>query len=123
MQFGARFRVTVGESPAGLLEQVGSLPPVAALLTDHRSGRALLDASPSALPDAEWLLVARSAELSQAQASVERGEAKRYSRSRGLLARWAQRWRTRCASSSSARWCARCGRAWTGRSASRRWAG
>ena len=33
---------------------------------------------PPVLPDAERLLVARSAELSQARAAVERGEAKRY---------------------------------------------
>lgn len=76
-QFGSRFRVTVAASPDGLLEQVGSVAPVAALLADHRSGRTLFDAAPAILPDAERLLVAGSAELSQARAAVERGEARR----------------------------------------------
>jgi signal transduction histidine kinase len=80
VQFGARFRVTVAASATGLLEQVGSVAPVAALLADHRAGRALLDAAPVVLGDAERLLIAGSTDLSQAQAraAVERGEARRY---------------------------------------------
>jgi signal transduction histidine kinase len=77
MQFGTRFRVTVASSANGLLEQVGAVAPVAALLADHRSGRALLDAARAVLPDAERLLVAGTAELAQARAAVERGAAKR----------------------------------------------
>jgi len=78
VQFGERFRVTVAASATGLLEQVGSVAPVAALLADHRSGRALLDAAPVVLLDTERLLVAGSADLPKARAAVERGEARRY---------------------------------------------
>lgn len=78
VQFGARFRVTVAGSATGLLEQVGSVAPVAALLADHRSGRALLDAAPVHLGDAERLLIAASTDLPQVRAAVERGEARRY---------------------------------------------
>lgn len=77
-QFGRRFRLTLSSSPGELLEQVQAVAPVAALMTDQASGRALLEAAPAVLPDTEWLLVARSGELSQAQAAVERGDAKRY---------------------------------------------
>lgn len=77
VQFGTRFRVTVASSADGLLEQVGAVAPVAALLADHRSGRALLDAARAVLPDAERLLVAGTAELAQARAAVERGAARR----------------------------------------------
>ena len=78
VQFGSRFRVTVAASANGLLQQVGSVAPVAALLADQRSGRALLDAQPVVLGDAERLLLAGSTDLSQARAAVERGEARRY---------------------------------------------
>jgi two-component system, NtrC family, sensor kinase len=78
-QFGERFRVSLSPSVGALLEQVDSVAPVAALLSDHRSSRELLEVAPSVLPDTErLLLVARSAELSQARAAVERGAARRY---------------------------------------------
>jgi C4-dicarboxylate-specific signal transduction histidine kinase len=77
-QFGERFRVSLSPSLGVLLEQVESMGPVAALLADQRSTRELLDVAPAVLPDTERLLVARSAELSQARAAVERGAARRY---------------------------------------------
>jgi signal transduction histidine kinase len=77
-QFGDRFRLSLASSGEELLEQVHSVAPVAALLADHDSGRDLLEVAPSVLPDTERLLVARSRELSQVRAAVERGAAKRY---------------------------------------------
>ncbi len=76
-QFGRRYRVTLSASGEELLDRVGSMAPVAALLADHGSGRGLLEAAPVVLPDTERLLVARTGELSQARAAVERGAAKR----------------------------------------------
>jgi two-component system, NtrC family, sensor kinase len=76
-EFGGRFRLTLSSSAEELLEQVHAVAPVAALLADHASGRALLEAPPPALADTERLLVARSAELSAARAAVERGAARR----------------------------------------------
>ena len=77
-QFGERFRVSLSPSLGVLLKQVESMGPVAALLADQGSSRELLDVAPAVLPDTERLLVARSAELSQARAAVERGAARRY---------------------------------------------
>ena len=77
-QFGERFRVSLASSADGILDHVDEVAPVAALLADHRSGRALLAAAAAVLPDAERLLVARTAELRQAREAVERGVAKRY---------------------------------------------
>jgi two-component system, NtrC family, sensor kinase len=77
-QFGDRFRLSLASSGEEMLEQVESAAPVAALLADHDSGRGLFELAPSLLPDTERLLVARSRELSQARAAVERGTAKRY---------------------------------------------
>lgn len=76
-QFGARFRLTLSSSPGQLLDQVAAVAPVAALLADHPSGRELLQAAPTVLPDTERLLVAHSGTLSGARAAVARGEAKR----------------------------------------------
>jgi signal transduction histidine kinase len=77
-QFGDRFRLSLASSGEELLEQVQSVAPVAALLADHDSGRGLFEVAPSLLPDTERLLIARSKELSQARAAVERGAAKRF---------------------------------------------
>jgi len=77
-QFGERFRVSLSPSLGVLLGQVEAVGPVAALLADQGSSRELLEVAPSVLPDTERLLVARSAELSQARAAVERGAARRY---------------------------------------------
>jgi two-component system NtrC family sensor kinase len=77
-QFGMRYQVTLSACGQELLHRVGSMAPVAALLADHGSGQGLLEAAPVVLPDTERLLVARSWELSQARAAVERGAAKRY---------------------------------------------
>src|SRR5215471_17664172 len=77
-QFGGRFRVSLSPSVGVLLEKVEAVAPVAAVLTDHDSSKELLEVAPALLPDTERLLVARSAELSQARAAVERGAARRY---------------------------------------------
>jgi signal transduction histidine kinase len=77
-QFGGRFRVRLSTHGEGLLDRVETVAPVAALLADHRSGQWLFEAAPAVLPDTERLLVARTAELSQAREAVERGAAKRY---------------------------------------------
>ena len=77
-QFGRLYRMTLSASGDEVLDRVGSMAPVAALLADHGSGRGLLEAAPMVLPDTERLLVARSGELPQARAAVERGAARRY---------------------------------------------
>jgi two-component system, NtrC family, sensor kinase len=77
-QFSERFRVTLCSSARSVLDQVPSVGPVAALLTDQRAGWELLKTAPSVLPDAERLMVTGGAELSAARAAVERGEVKRY---------------------------------------------
>lgn len=77
-QFGDRFRLRLASSAEVVLEQVDAVAPVAALLSDHRSARVLLQAARSVLPDAERLLVAGTAEVAQARAAVEGGVAKRF---------------------------------------------
>ena len=77
-QFGDRFRLSLSSSARELLDQVDAAAPVAALLANHATGRALLEAAPPVFAETERLLVARSSELSAARAAVERGAATRY---------------------------------------------